>query len=65
MDDMQAPSKGKKSTRPARLDMFDVLEDHKPQRILFHEPEDSHIPITNPTFVTEESEDQLALGEAR
>ncbi|XP_024391301.1 uncharacterized protein [Physcomitrium patens] len=61
----QAPSKGKKSTRPARLDMFDVLEDHKPQRILFHEPEDSHIPITNPTFVTEESEDQLALGEAR
>lgn len=58
---MQAPSKGSK---PARLDMSNMLEEQESQRTLFTEIEGLQSPITNPTFI-QESDDKLDLDESR
>ena len=58
---MQAPSKG---SRPARLDMCDMLEEQKSQRTLFTEIEGLQSPITNPTFM-QESDDKLDFDDER
>lgn len=59
---IQAPSKG---TRPARLDMSNMLEEQKSQRTLFTEIDGLQSPITNPTFITQESDEKLVFDDER
>lgn len=59
---IQAPSKG---TRPARRDMSNMLEEQKSQRTLFTEIEGLQSPITNPTYITQESDEKLVFDEER
>jgi len=59
---IQAPSKG---TRPARLDMSNVLEEQKSQRTLFTEIDGLQCSINQPTFISQESDEKLVVDEDR